>query len=49
MVQRTQKRVAEHLVRLGWEFDDERLAHIVAENISDLRRMMNKIQFELRK
>src|SRR5439155_4468147 len=45
--ERMRKRIADRLVQLGWEFDDERLAHIVVDNISDLRRMANKIQFEL--
>ena len=47
--ERLQKRIAERLRQEGWELDDERLAHIVVDNISDLRMMSNKIQFELRK
>lgn len=47
--ERIKKQISERLTQLGWEFDDDRLAHIVVDNISDLRRMANKIQFELRK
>jgi replication-associated recombination protein RarA len=47
--ERIKKQVAQRLTQLGWEFDDERLAEIVAENISDLRRMAIKIELKLRK
>lgn len=47
--ERITRQTAERLIQLGWEFDEERLAHIVINNITDLRRMANKIQFELRK
>jgi replication factor C subunit 3/5 len=45
---RVQKRIRQRLVELDWSFDEARLNQIVAENLSDLRRMANKIQFEFR-
>jgi replication factor C subunit 3/5 len=49
ILNRMQKRIRQILVELGWSFDEERLNQLVSENLSDLRRMANKIQFEFRK
>jgi replication factor C subunit 3/5 len=49
ILQRTQKRISSRLSELGWSFDQERLNQIVSENLTDLRRAANKIQFEFRK
>jgi DNA polymerase III delta prime subunit len=46
ILKRIQDCVRERLVELGWSFDRERLDLIVAENLTDLRRMANKVEFE---
>jgi DNA polymerase III delta prime subunit len=46
--ERIQANVSERLVSLGWPFDRVRLNQIVAENLSDLRTMANKVQFAFR-
>jgi DNA polymerase III delta prime subunit len=46
ILKRVQDRVREQSVELGWSFDRERLDQIVSENLTDLRRMANKVEFE---
>jgi DNA polymerase III delta prime subunit len=48
IAKRLQVNVSERLIKLGWSFDRERLNQIVTENLSDLRAMANKLQFEFR-
>jgi DNA polymerase III delta prime subunit len=44
---RIQDRVAGHLTQLGHTFDRRQIDTLIANNISDLRRMANKIEFEM--
>lgn len=46
VLERTRKRVEALLVELGWPFDGKLLDDIVSNNLSDLRRMANKIDWE---
>jgi DNA polymerase III delta prime subunit len=48
ILKRIQSNVGQRLTELGWSFDRERLDQIVKENLSDLRTMANKLQFEFR-
>jgi replication-associated recombination protein RarA len=45
ILKRIQDCVRGRLVELGWSFDTERLDLIVAENLTDLRRMANKVEW----
>ncbi len=46
VLERTRKRIEALLVKLRWSFDAKQLDQIVSNNLSDLRRMANKIEFE---
>lgn len=45
ILKRIQLRVRQQLAELGWPFDRDHLDLIVAENLTDLRSMSNKVQF----
>jgi DNA polymerase III delta prime subunit len=49
ILKRIQDCVRERLVQLGWSFDRDRLDLIVADNLTDLRRMANEVEFEFRR
>jgi DNA polymerase III delta prime subunit len=49
VLDRTQKRIRARLSELGGSFDEGRLNQLVADNLTDLRRLANKIQFEIRR
>jgi DNA polymerase III delta prime subunit len=46
LVERIQERISARMVELGWSFDRKRLDTIILENLSDFRRMANKLEFE---
>jgi len=45
ILKRIQDHVRGRLVEFGWSFDTERLDRIVAENLTDLRSMANKVDW----